>query len=596
MLASSFLTGCEKKNGDVQSTSGITTEAPATEAPVISTEEPDPVIPEGAIVLAAKGATSFRVVYPSNLNSVNAEVKAASKIKAALDEFAAGASIGTDALSEGQTYNPDAWEILVGDTACPETQTVRSALTDKEWKVDVVGRKIVICGMTANAAVNAAEEFLIRFYAAAEKIGHNFVFFTESELDLSGVETRAIDTIPAVEGAVFYKYYSSNDDVDEKIYKKGTPAIFEAYVKKLQETGYKIHASHDMNGSLFATLYNRVKTVNVGYYAGDKYMRILIEPYSKNTLFAPESENVYTEVTSACIRMIGVMAPGGDGTGACLIIRMIDGRFIVIDGGHNKAEKMNNIITSLTELSADYLKSGEKPVIAAWIISHPHSDHHGALVGNYSMLLAKKIRVENLMINLMSLEEYNKAKFTYSRSELTNIARGLKAEVIIPHVGNVYYLPGLTMEILFTVESYGPSIPNDENHISIIIKMTFEDPKTGEKTVFMHVGDATGNDFQNISMNFGDYLKSDIMQIAHHGASSKGNNEGTISGYECIVPATILWTANEQAYNSYKGDAQNVVLFKAKTNPNYKECFVAGTIGKTTTLFMPYKVGSAVVK
>lgn len=52
------------------------------------------------------------------------------------------------------------------------------------------------------------------------------------------------------------------------------------------------------------------------------------------------------------------------------VIRLTDGRFIVIDGGREFEPDSERLYQCLKNGS-----SGQNPVIAAWIMTHPHSDH-----------------------------------------------------------------------------------------------------------------------------------------------------------------------------------------------------------------------------
>ena len=57
--------------------------------------------------------------------------------------------------------------------------------------------------------------------------------------------------------------------------------------------------------------------------------------------------------------------------GLSYVIRLGDGRFVILDGGCGFPPDTDLLRAHLREHCA-----GARPVIAAWILSHPHSDHY----------------------------------------------------------------------------------------------------------------------------------------------------------------------------------------------------------------------------
>ena len=90
---------------------------------------------------------------------------------------------------------------------------------------------------------------------------------------------------------------------------------------------------------------------------------------------------------------------------------------------------------------------------------------------------------------------------------------------------------------------------------------------------------------------YGDYLKSDILQVAHHGTTPFGSESSTSYAYEKIAPKTLLWPIGKRAYQRIAGRDYNKPLMKVDRS----EVFVAGWKGSTVSLPIPYTVGSAIV-
>ncbi|GEM_PF-3556765 len=557
---------------------------------------------EKQLLIISEGKCHYAIVRPDELKSDNPAVVAATEIRALLSKKCTeSVTIKNDFLMPGESHDPEAYEILFGETNYDESKSLTDALNPGEYIIKAVGNKIIVCGNTDTAMENALDEFKALLKAGTSDDGT--IKLNRSDLDVHKSEVRLVKSLPAIDNVEFESFYTSNKDCDEAIYKKATREAFDAYVKKLRDAGYKQYAANEMNGNAFATLYTEKTTVNVGFYVGEKKIRIIAEPYSEETLYGAEPEGGFKQVTTPLLTMLGLMYQGNDGsnvnTGACFVMRLSDGRFIVTDGGHNRSIDMKNICDLVIEQSKDYIKEGEKPVIAAWVITHPHTDHWGPLKNHGNMLNTMGIKLECIIFNEMSQAEYDKAyvqeKWSVAVNGLDRVAAVLNCPIIVPHVGQVYHYGGVTMEILFTIESLGPAVPNDANHISLIQKYTITDPVSGEKTVFMANGDATGAAFRQVALNFGDYLLCDIAQISHHGASTKGDNPGTIMAYKKMLPKTVLWTSGDGAYTAYAANDYNAAMVSAAVNVNFKEVYVSSSSGKRTILTFPYRVGTATV-
>lgn len=587
ILLSAALTSCRKNPAD---STGIS----ESERAAITALTPA----DGKLDFVSEGKPLFTVIKHEGTDNSLGDANAAAKIRKGLAKYCyIQSSTETDALKKGEKYDHESYEILVGPTDYAETAIVAESFTGAGYIVKVIGHKIVVYATTKSSMEKAVDELIALFDKYAVKETRYSLSIDVSLLNFSGTEQREVCTLPLVENAKLFCFYNPGDNCDEAIYDEASRKAFDDYVAKLNELGYKTHTSHNMNDNVFATLYNSEKTVNVGYYDGEKRIRVIIEPFSESSLYGSRESDMLDVRTTAQITMLGVRYTDSDGSnvnnGASLVLRMYDGRFIVIDGGHNRAENMNNIIKVIKDRSSEYLNDGEQPVIAAWFLTHPHGDHIGAIVGQNSLIKAANIKVENVIINLISEEENNKSDSPVNITSCYAAAKSLNANVVVTHVGHTYNYTGITIEMLYTIESLGPAIINDGNQLSLIMKITFTDPNTGEKTVFMANGDGTGAALRNVAENFKAYVACDIGQIAHHGASTKGDDQGTINAYKFMNPKVVLWTSGEGAYTAYKDKSFNKTML---TNKNFKEVLVADECGRQTILSIPYKPGTAKYK
>ena len=125
--------------------------------------------------------------------------------------------------------------------------------------------------------------------------------------------------------------------------------------------------------------------------------------------------------------------------GLSYIIRLSDGRVIVIDGGNRFEPDADRLLTVLRENAAD-----QKPVIAAWIFTHPHSDHFHCFLG-FMDRYADQIVIEKALLNFPEADDLahypalaNKDRRLPDTSGPTNIPllwnhlRACGAEVYMP--------------------------------------------------------------------------------------------------------------------------------------------------------------------
>jgi beta-lactamase superfamily II metal-dependent hydrolase len=282
--------------------------------------------------------------------------------------------------------------------------------------------------------------------------------------------------------------------------------------------------------------------------------------------------------------------------GQSILIRCADGRFIIIDGGHNTAAIASELRKTLIDQSSAYAKTPADITIAAWIVTHAHGDHFGMLVNRYNEF--KDMKVEKILVNFLSETERLKAIASpdvgknWSATEgngytkLPVAAKALGAEVHQIHVGQVFYVADVVMEVLYTVESFAPKVCNALNTSSTVIRMNIAG------TTYMSTGDATGNGMEICAKMYGNYLQSDIVQVCHHGGTTWGNDAGMIKAYTVINAPTVIWPRGMSNYQSAKNASRNAILYKV---PNYKEDYVSGAVGDIVILPMPYTVGTGTV-
>jgi hypothetical protein len=143
--------------------------------------------------------------------------------------------------------------------------------------------------------------------------------------------------------------------------------------------------------------------------------------------------------------------------------------------------------------------------------------------------------------------------------------------VIKPHTGQIYKFGSSSIEILYTVEDYMPNTVSDLNQTSMVVRFT-----VGGQTIIA-LGDILEQAATIICNMHGSYLKSDIVQLAHHGTTP-----GTKALYTNINAPILLWpscASNVKArYQSSGHEALTEAVRVAK------DIYLAGDGTKTLNL------------
>lgn len=562
------------------------------------TDPPETEAPKPDFVMSPNN--TYRIVYSdeyANLGSSNKYVRRIMQFTSSLKkETGILFTRATDFTKDGM-HDADTVEIVIGDTTYEESKKVGARLTYSNYAIAIEGNKLVICGYSDDAL----DEAMTRATELVKSCTKDGVITIPGDTFIVENLKNAEYDLPVYTAGNFETIYQSGGNGDMFVIRETSLDEYKAYLTVLENLGYTQYTATDIAANSFATYNNATHTVNVGYYDYEKSVRIIIEPLTIPV--GLESDVKYTAVTTPSITLLGCEYDKGGGsyshTGLSMIIRLKDGSFVIVDGGHGRVEKADQLLKALKELSGSYRKSGEKIVISDWIVTHPHDDHYYMLLDYYNKFTAD-CTVKRIVANIISDEEraVAMAKYPDSRqnntcarwSDLYKVADAFGSYVQFVRTGQVLYEAGLKMEVLYTIDSFGPRICNAVNTTSLVMKMIFDDG-----TTFMMTGDATGNAMEICAKMYGDYLRSDILQVSHHGSSTWSNDNGVAMAYELIAPTTLLWPTNKNFYNSSKKYAYNAVLFAPESNGknrNYKEVFYAGAEYNAHTTPIPLVVGS----
>ena len=554
--------------------------------------------------LVENGVANVRVVRPANLKTDEMSVKVAIEIRKNINTVTdASPELGDDWLKDGQSHDSTTLEILVGATNYPETAEAIKDLTYGEYTVKAIGNKIVVFSYTDSGYTKAMNVLisLLRSSVSDGADGKKSLSIPSESLDIVKQSEAMPSALPSFDGGKFSSVTDMGDGTYGVIIENATPEEYGAYLDKLAKAGYQTWSTNEIVGNKFAVLYTDKYTVNTGYY-NNKEVRVIIEPFGEDTL--PTKKSDAAPVTTSQISMIGVEGIyNGEyqQNGMCIIYRLSDGSFVIVDGGHhgNSGIYANNIIKALREQSKDYAKTDKDITIAAWIISHPHTDHFGTLMNEYKQFT--KFNFERIMVNFWPEAAFTNAQNTTSSfatgkyanyNKTVSVAKEIGVDYVVPHVGQVWWFGDTSFEILYTIESYLPKVATGFNTSSIVFRSTTMDA-SGKSTTAIITGDATGHALAVCNKMYKNNLKCDIVQVAHHGGGTGGANNDTKSAYALMKPSVILWPVGQNHYSTVAANTYNHALL-ADQNPNYAELYVAGWQGNTVTIPLPYTLGTAI--
>ena len=321
-----------------------------------------------------------------------------------------------------------------------------------------------------------------------------------------------------------------------KMVESATLQDYKSYVAELINSGFEKYSENQIDTSYFVSLTNSTTFVSVSFASGNSKLKVVSEPLGD--LYPRKQDNKYTNkgMQSLFTGLKNQNRPIYAGMG--FIIRLSDGRFIVIDGGAGDYNHLdsNNMLNVLKEQSP---AGTEKPVIAAWIFTHAHDDHIGAF-NAFTADHADKVVIESFYYNFPSERIIGDKTAGLSHDEYysyTNFLRCVKkypgAKFIRPHSGEKYYIANAIIDMLFTYEDLYPldfenGTLGDFNATSLIFKIHI-----GGQDM-MITGDATNDAMFFLTDNFKNTIQCDILQMSHHGQF------GTRRFYSLVNPAYAL--------------------------------------------------------
>ena len=348
-------------------------------------------------------------------------------------------------------------------------------------------------------------------------------------------------------------------------------AAYLEYLEILRQCGFHMFAQPSkIKENLFATYIKDGIYVHAYFTAYNSTARIICG--SAEML---PSQKGSTEPSKKCDPLMTLVGqPSYMNCGQGHVFLLPDGRLIVYDGGDLYADRPDYMYEELRRVAPD----PEHMVVAAWFMSHPHDDHqHG-----FEEFIEKHaddatVKIESVVYNYGPSDIYQFVRndgieengFAEAENMRKKVAKYLPhVRTVKAHTGQVLRYGDVSVEVLFTVEDYLPKTLDFVNSASLVIRLYI-----GDRTILM-LADTTHSSGRMLENMYGEYLASDMVQIAHHGMWASHS-----SLYRLIAAPILIWPNNSEWADKWREDkAVATALSYAK------EVYLANTCGATVKI------------
>lgn len=442
--------------------------------------------------------------------------------------------------------------------------------------IRIVDEKIIVCSYSDKHL----EKTLSKLVSAMQKDDDgNWYVEVEFSYELDDCDLKAVPPKYTTADGKIEGVYLSGDGYYEISVSGTTKTEYESYLNTLESKNFELYDDNKIAENLFGTYLSTADGTNTAvytmFYPTRSVCKIVYgeKGYLPSTqeLAYPENSAVTPSITQFGREQVfagGLDSRGlvGGAPGMGYVIQLADGRYIVIDGGpadgqlttlKKQGSKWVNDETKITEdtknlyelLVANNPNEGE-PVIAAWLITHAHGDHLGLPI-QFMQTYKNDVTIEIFGYNF---PDYNTTTVTDGghvnmrntlnvlNAVINAIPEEKRPERFMFHTGQELFFAGCEVEILYTQEDYFPNAFANGNLTSAVFRVIMEG-KSGEKTVFMVMGDAEKQNCEQIKIMYGEELKCDILQLTHHGFNGACNGI-----YELMDPDVCFWACDPQRF------------------------------------------------
>jgi len=492
------------------------------------------------VVIADKGKSAFKLVRPDN-----ADEKLVALFIELQNDINDKTGVRLELLTD-KDYDEtnDTYEILFGDVECAQTDIVKAHTAPGEFSIDFVGKKVVIYSGSIEGMAAAEDAFVeLMETSMTVKDGEVSIYLNKSLVSNTINDGLSYyNDVPLEANGTYYdSVYVSGDSGLMLCWNNASEGMLLDYASDLEGDGFTKHQELNNDSIHAITFYKDNAEVHIYLMKRIKIFRVCTE----DNAILPQNAYSYKKVCDVAVTQIAIEHTIDVYIGMSYLIRLEDGTFVVIDGGSGSAYNRD----VLYDIMVEQLPNGvEDVVVTAWIVTHGDGDHYGTLSNFHKSKHADDITIKSLLgsdISPRIIERTSKARgFTFT--QLNGQYGGCKYDKI--HTGQQLSYPGITITIMQTHEDvFSPgshsSISTTFNDTSTVFDVVVkgeavDNPVKDGYTRFMFLGDIQGNAANILAANYTSDLKSDVMQLAHHGIGG-----GSTDCYMAIAPEIVMWPA-----------------------------------------------------
>ncbi len=322
--------------------------------------------------------------------------------------------------------------------------------------------------------------------------------------------------------------YECQDDSVFYGFSGKTEENFNTVLDGYKALGFRVYSDVTKNGSRFTTLVGDGPLAHIYWLKNSGDLNIVLSSTAGATL-PPAAPDVTTGDTPVTVTQ---MKDANHVNGMGYFVQLSDGSFIVFDGSYSDQSRR------LVKAMQDLCPAGQKPLVRAWVLSHSHDDHWPTF-HQVALRQASSIIVEYVIFSPIDPEiAVSENGDTYFNTDIHEDIATFGAKTVYAHTGMEFTFCNLKMEVLLSSDDiYKDGVSHGAwffNNSSLVVRLY------DESYNFLVMGDI-GKVGADLMLDvYGNYLKSDMIQIAHHGVEDVPlyfyeTAKGSILWYPCAV-------------------------------------------------------------